>query len=740
MNSEFWYPSLVLCLAVGVLGVIAKVAESGFAAARNRRLVWVACVAGMATATVLWLLGVPFLVHDFLGSTGLVISPDVPTADMADLQFSTEKSGFKTHIAEDQWPSTQWPRQLQKGVRVNSLREVAGDVADPVSSFPTFAWVTPVFLCVWLLGIALGLGWIGLQRWSIRKLLRTAEPISNTSFQRWVTAQAKRLGFARRLRLISCSGLQTPVAFGVIRPTIATPKSFPIEPLDVRSQAIFLHELSHLAGGDPFWNSLAALIKTFLWWHPMAWMTAKRLKELCEEAADEATVLLPNGPRELAAGLLECARGRFQTRMPVLAALRTSRARSCIAQRIHRLLALEKKGDQTARVGKTKRIQRLVVVTMAIAVFVASLGFPVPEVLLTKGEVAMRHRHSLWRHSLMAAAIAAFAAPWGVQTLAAEGPRPDQPREVVREERPDAPREREAVERERGPREGGEVRHPEEERRERGEARGPRDEGRGPRGPEAIAGRLEELRGALREAEEARQMDRAEQIRREIRSLEAELERAKEVRRPEGPPPEVRAAMMERIERAMNETREKLREAREAGREEAVRDLERRLEQLERAMRDLREGRRPELPPGLGVEPPPVVAREQARERLERAMNEVRERLQKAREEGREGEVRELEQQLARMERQMAALREGRPPLPPGGPVPERLERARRAAELLRREGFGDMAELLMRSLEREMRPLPPREPGRVGPPDMPPPPPVRRPDRPESPDRPPER
>ncbi|HOA53158.1 MAG TPA: hypothetical protein PKI05_12970, partial [Thermogutta sp.] len=212
------------------------------------------------------------------------------------------------------------------------------------------------------------------------------------------------------------------------------------------------------------------------------------------------------------------------------------------------------------------------------------------------------------------------------------------------------------------------------------------------------------------------------------------LERTREVRRPEGPPPEVRASMMERIERAMNETREKLREAREAGREEAVRDLERRLEQLERTMRDLREGRRPELPAGLGLETPPAVARERAMERLERAMNEVRERLKKAREEVREGEVRELEQQLARMEGQMAALREGRPLLPPGAPVPERIERARRAAELLRREGFGDMAELLMRSLEREMRPLPPREPGRVGPPDMPLPPPARRPDRPDAP------
>lgn len=657
-----------------------------------------------------------------------------PPANSGSSQLLTEKVTFEAGVTVDHWASTRWRQQLHQGVTVNSGEKSEKDITSPVSNSSTFARLTPIFLCLWLSGIGLGLGWIGLQRWSIRKLLRTAEPISNTSLQSWLTVQAKRLGFTRRLRVIRCGGLQTPVAFGIVRPTIATPKTFRVEPLDVRSQAILLHELSHLAGSDPFWNLLAALVKALLWWHPMAWIAAKRLKELCEEAADEVTVLLPNGPRELAAGLLECARGRFQTRMPVLAALRTSHARSFIARRIHRLLALEKKDDKAARVGRIKRIQRFVVITTALAVFLASLGFPVPEVLLTKGEVAMRHRHSLWRHSLMAAAIAAFATPWGMQTLAAEGPGPDQPREVVRQERPDAPRERAAVEGERGPREGDEVTRAEGEGRERAEGRGPREEGRGPRGPEAIAARLEELRRALREAEEAGQMDRVEQIRREIRSLEAQLERTREVRRPEGPPPEVRASMMERIERAMNETREKLREAREAGREEAVRDLERRLEQLERTMRDLREGRRPELPAGLGLETPPAVARERAMERLEQAMNEVRERLKRAREEGREGEVRELEQQLTRMEGQMAALREGRPPLPPGAPVPERIERARRAAELLRREGFGDMAELLMRSLEREMRPLPPREPGRVGPPDMPPPPPVRRPDRPEGP------
>lgn len=729
MISAFWYSLLTLCIASGILVAIAEITDHFLRLAANRRLVWVACLAAITTLVPLLALGIPFCTYDFLlnwlrqGSQSVGVEDSAATATVAKpevvlAEAVTAPTGQNQGLDGNRgW--TSHPSLVGKHIEEKAEESFAA----VLSQQPDSDWQILTFLCIWFVGIAVGVGWIILQHWSVRKLVQTAEPVASESLNSWIAHQAKRLGLSRVPRLVSCVRLQTPVAFGMIRPTVAVPKVFLAKPFSPRSQAIFVHELSHLAAGDPFWNLLASLAKALMWWHPMVWLVHARLKQACEEAADEATALLPNGPEELAIGLLECARDRIRTKIPVLAVAPPSHRRSIVARRVRRLLSLERDKCLFGQPVRTKKTQRIVVVTTALAVFFASLGFPIPEVLLLKGDVAMRRQHSVWRHSLIAAALAAFAAPWGMQALAEEGPPPDRPREGVREAQREVPRDRPPVVREGGPRERAEAARPEGERvRAEGEARreGPRDVGRA----EGIERKLDELRRALREAEEARQPDRAEQLRAQIRELEANLRRAREARPPEREaPPEARPAMLERLERQMAEVRERLREARESGREELVRELEQRLNQLEQAMRDVREGRRP---PELGrVNAPPIVAREQAIERLERAMNEVRERLQKARQEGREGEVRELEAQLGRMERQMAAIREGRPPLPPPRAMtPDRVERARQAAELLRREGFGDMAELLMRSVT-----MPP-EPARIVPPGPPP----RRPDRPEGP------
>lgn len=746
MSTAFWYSLLTLCIGTAILATIAGIAECTLRTAANRRLTWVACLAGIATLIPLVALGIPFCAQNLLAEGFRLISPTVGVPITPESQIATISASVRSEILINTSQSTQeWENTgswTSNPVVLSDLPEnvQTGDVASREGY--EFDWKVLAFLCVWLTGTAVGLGWIGLQRWSIRDLLRTAELVADPALKEWISIQGKKLGLKRRVRLVTCRQLETPVAFGVIRPTIGIPEGFAVEPLSVRSQAIFVHELSHLAAGDPFWNSLASIVKVLLWWYPIVWVVFSRLKRACEEAADEATILLPNGPRELAAGLVECARRRVQPRMALLAVVPPSQSRSVVARRVRSLLSLEGNTGRLFRPNRTKGIQRVVVAITALAVFFGSMGFPIPEVFLLKGDVAMRRQSSVWRHSLIAAAITAFAVPWGMQALAEEGPKPDRPRESVREDQPGGPRDREASVREEARRERGEVRRPEGEgRRPEGEVR--RDQPREGVRIEAVERKLEELRHALREAEAAGQQDRAEQLRAQIREVEAQLRRAREARPPEGRiPPEVRAGMLERIERQLNEVRERLRDAREAGREELVRALKQRLEQLERAMRDVREGRPPVLPPR--GEAPPMVVRQQSMERLERAMNEVRERLHRAREEGREEKVRELQQQLGRMEREMAALREGRPPLPPPGPLPpERVERARRAAELLRREGFGDMADLLMRSLEREIRPAPPGpEPGRFGPPGPPPrgresdrsgpPKPRRRPDRPD--------
>ena len=150
---------------------------------------------------------------------------------------------------------------------------------------------------------------------------------------------AGRLNVPRRFRLIESPGLTTPIAFGVIQPAVGLPVSF-TEQFDVaRQQAMLAHELAHLAARDPFWCLLADLLASLLWWHPAVWWMRRQLHLASETAADEASLLIHNGPGLLAECLVEFGQ-RLAGPSPA-GQLRVSGFRSHLGRRVHRLLHLE---------------------------------------------------------------------------------------------------------------------------------------------------------------------------------------------------------------------------------------------------------------------------------------------------------------------------------------------------------------------------------------------------------------
>ena len=98
--------------------------------------------------------------------------------------------------------------------------------------------------------------------------------------------------------------LAGPVAFGSIRPTVALPESFACDFEPASQDAMLAHELAHLAAGDPAWQCLADLVAAVLWWHPLVWWSRGRL-EAASESADEASLLVENGPNVLAECLVK---------------------------------------------------------------------------------------------------------------------------------------------------------------------------------------------------------------------------------------------------------------------------------------------------------------------------------------------------------------------------------------------------------------------------------------------------
>src|SRR5947209_10187007 len=130
------------------------------------------------------------------------------------------------------------------------------------------------------------------------------------------------------------------------------------------------HELGHLAGNDPRWCLLANALAALLWWHPAVWWLRRRLHVESELAADEASLLITNGPRALSECLIEL--GARLVRPPAMGGLGASGFRSIIGRRVQRLLKLQETSFRRPDHRKTLLFKILGPIAMAIIVIVCT--------------------------------------------------------------------------------------------------------------------------------------------------------------------------------------------------------------------------------------------------------------------------------------------------------------------------------------------------------------------------------
>jgi hypothetical protein len=220
------------------------------------------------------------------------------------------------------------------------------------------------------------LGRAGIERIALRMALRRDQAEVGQEMRAEVAALAGRLGLGRRVRVCRLPGLASPAAFGWWRPTVVVPDDFEEVHPAARRKAMLAHELAHLAARDPFWHGLAFLVLALLWWHPMAWWGWQRLRAASEAAADEASVLVENGPVELAACLVALG-GRLQPLQRGWLGMAGNGFRSGLGRRVERLLALPAAGGEWGARRVTAPLMLLSAGGLAFALLgVTAVAFP----------------------------------------------------------------------------------------------------------------------------------------------------------------------------------------------------------------------------------------------------------------------------------------------------------------------------------------------------------------------------
>ena len=151
---------------------------------------------------------------------------------------------------------------------------------------------------------------------------------------------AQALGIRRNVLLLTSGRTVAPFTFGVGRPVIVLPRSFASAFTPEQQDAALAHELAHVAGFDSAWRCFSHFACAVLWWFPLVWLVRRELDHASELVADEASLLVANGPDRLAECLLACAK---ELRRPALAGwlgMDGGGFRSALGQRVARLLEL----------------------------------------------------------------------------------------------------------------------------------------------------------------------------------------------------------------------------------------------------------------------------------------------------------------------------------------------------------------------------------------------------------------
>jgi GWxTD domain-containing protein len=109
-----------------------------------------------------------------------------------------------------------------------------------------------------------------------------------------------------RTRLRESGSLLTPVAIGILRPTVILPAGWREWSANTR-RAILAHEFAHLRRHDAAVCALARLVKCIFWFHPLAWWVSRKVSDLAELACDAAAIEKVQDPAGYARILLEFA-------------------------------------------------------------------------------------------------------------------------------------------------------------------------------------------------------------------------------------------------------------------------------------------------------------------------------------------------------------------------------------------------------------------------------------------------
>ena len=161
-------------------------------------------------------------------------------------------------------------------------------------------------LALWLLGVLAAALRPLLGLWGIGKLGRSSRAETSPAVLTLAAECAAILGLPR-VPAIRRGDVPVPITWGLRRPVVLLPDAVDDWP-DGRLRAVLLHELAHIRRRDWAAHRLADLTCALYWFHPLVWLTARRLRDESELACDDLVLSCGIPAPDYARHLLDIAR------------------------------------------------------------------------------------------------------------------------------------------------------------------------------------------------------------------------------------------------------------------------------------------------------------------------------------------------------------------------------------------------------------------------------------------------
>ncbi len=123
--------------------------------------------------------------------------------------------------------------------------------------------------------------WRGLS-----KLTRASSPVVDPAWQAALKNWSQVLQVARPVKLCASDSVTVPMTFCWRAPVILVPNDCLTSCDPTQRDAIVVHELTHIAHGDFFWQAMTRLAAAMYWVHPLVWLIRRQDGVLCERICD----------------------------------------------------------------------------------------------------------------------------------------------------------------------------------------------------------------------------------------------------------------------------------------------------------------------------------------------------------------------------------------------------------------------------------------------------------------------